>query len=58
VPMLNIDGVINGNYRLRKSFFIDLKYFSRCNLAGVDLNRQWIAPQKTSHPTIFHLKQV
>jgi len=25
VPMLNIDGVINGNYR--------------CNLAGVDLNR-------------------
>ena len=26
VPMLNPDGVINGNYR--------------CNLAGVDLNRQ------------------
>lgn len=25
VPMLNIDGVLNGNYR--------------CNLAGVDLNR-------------------
>ena len=28
VPMLNIDGVIIGNYR--------------CNLTGADLNRQWI----------------
>jgi murein tripeptide amidase MpaA len=28
VPMLNIDGVINGNYR--------------CNLSACDLNRQWI----------------
>jgi hypothetical protein len=28
VPMLNIDGVIVGNYR--------------CNLSGADLNRQWI----------------
>lgn len=28
VPMLNIDGVIIGNYR--------------CNLTGVDLNRQWL----------------
>ena len=28
VPMLNIDGVIVGNYR--------------CNLSQVDLNRQWI----------------
>ena len=28
VPMLNIDGVIIGNYR--------------CNLSGADLNRQWI----------------
>ena len=27
VPMLNPDGVINGNYR--------------CSLAGVDLNRVW-----------------
>jgi len=24
----------------------------------VDLNRQWISPQKTTHPTIFHFKQV
>lgn len=44
VPMLNPDGVINGNYR--------------CNLAGVDLNRQYIEPSKKLHPTIFHLKQV
>lgn len=28
VPMLNIDGVVVGNYR--------------CNLAMVDLNRQWV----------------
>jgi cytosolic carboxypeptidase protein 2/3 len=28
VPMLNVDGVIVGNYR--------------CNLSGADLNRQWI----------------
>ena len=32
VPMLNPDGVINGNYR--------------CSLAGCDLNRRWIAPSK------------
>ena len=30
VPMLNPDGVINGNYR--------------CSLAGCDLNRQWKNP--------------
>jgi hypothetical protein len=44
VPMLNIDGVVNGNYR--------------CNLAGVDLNRQWIDPSKKNHPTIYHTKQL
>ncbi|CAD8070138.1 unnamed protein product [Paramecium sonneborni] len=44
VPMLNIDGVVNGNYR--------------CNLAGVDLNRQWIDPNKKQHPTIYHTKQL
>jgi hypothetical protein len=32
VPMLNPDGVINGNYR--------------CSLAGCDLNRRWKAPSK------------
>ena len=42
--MLNPDGVINGNYR--------------CNLSGVDLNRQWIDPSKKLHPTIFHTKLV
>ncbi len=44
VPMLNPDGVINGNYR--------------CNLAGVDLNRVWIDPSKKLHPTIFNTKFV
>ena len=31
VPMLNPDGVINGNYR--------------CSLAGSDLNRRWKNPR-------------
>ena len=39
IPMLNIDGVINGSYR--------------CNLAGVDLNRAWIDSNKKLNPTIF-----
>ena len=42
IPMLNVDGVINGNYR--------------CSLAACDLNRKWIAPSKILHPTIFHTK--
>ena len=44
IPMLNPDGVINGNYRT--------------NLAGCDLNRKWKAPSKIIHPTIFHLKKL
>lgn len=44
VPMLNVDGVIIGNYR--------------CNLAMVDLNRQWIDPSRKNHPTIYHCKQL
>jgi len=44
VPMLNIDGVIVGNYR--------------CNLSGADLNRQYIEPSKKAHPTIYFTKQV
>jgi len=44
VPMLNVDGVICGNYR--------------CNLAGVDLNRQWLDPTKKSHPTIWYTKNL
>ena len=42
IPMLNVDGVINGNYR--------------CSLAACDLNRKWIAPSKILNPTIFHTK--
>jgi hypothetical protein len=44
VPMLNPDGVINGNYR--------------SNLSGVDLNRRWRTPNKYLHPTIYHLKKL
>jgi hypothetical protein len=43
VPMLNPDGVINGNHR--------------CNSAGLDLNRQWAEPSLEYSPTIFHLKR-
>jgi len=39
VPMLNIDGVINGNYR--------------CSLIGSDLNRRWKHPNKVLHPEIY-----
>ena len=42
IPMLNPDGVINGNYR--------------CNLSGVDLNRRWSNPDKQKHPTIYYTK--
>ena len=44
VPMLNIDGVVIGNYR--------------SNLSGVDLNRQYITTSKVLHPTIYYLKKV
>lgn len=42
VPMLNPDGVINGNHR--------------CSLAAEDLNRRWDNPCPKLHPTIFHTK--
>lgn len=42
VPMLNPDGVINGNHR--------------CSLAGEDLNRCWMCPCPRAQPTIFHCK--
>uniref|UniRef100_A0A674JR25 Cytosolic carboxypeptidase 1 n=1 Tax=Terrapene triunguis TaxID=2587831 RepID=A0A674JR25_9SAUR len=42
VPMLNPDGVINGNHR--------------CSLSGEDLNRQWQNPNPDLHPTIYHAK--
>jgi murein tripeptide amidase MpaA len=44
IPMLNPDGVINGNYR--------------CSLAGCDLNRRWKAPSKVLHPCIYFTKQL
>ena len=44
IPMLNPDGVINGNYR--------------CSLAGCDLNRRWKAPSKILHPTIYSAKKL
>jgi len=44
VPMLNPDGVINGNYRT--------------SLAGVDLNRRWDKPDCDLHPTIWSVKEL
>ncbi|XP_077416924.1 cytosolic carboxypeptidase 1 isoform X1 [Vanacampus margaritifer] len=44
VPMLNPDGVVNGNHR--------------CSLSGEDLNRQWQNPDPELHPTIYHTKSL
>ncbi|XP_056232120.1 cytosolic carboxypeptidase 1 isoform X1 [Seriola aureovittata] len=44
VPMLNPDGVVNGNHR--------------CSLSGEDLNRQWQSPNPDLHPTIYHTKSL
>ncbi|XP_045890064.1 cytosolic carboxypeptidase 1 isoform X2 [Micropterus dolomieu] len=44
VPMLNPDGVVNGNHR--------------CSLSGEDLNRQWQYPNAELHPTIYHTKSL
>jgi hypothetical protein len=44
IPILNPDGVVNGNYR--------------CSLAGCDLNRRWKFPSKKLHPTIWHTKRM
>lgn len=44
IPMINPDGVINGNYR--------------CSLAGVDLNRRYIDPSIKLHPSIYHTKEM
>lgn len=40
--MINIDGVIYGNFR--------------CDLAGMDLNRNWKSPTKLLHPHIVAIK--
>jgi len=44
IPMLNPDGVINGNYRT--------------SLSGCDLNRRWNNPDPIEHPTIFYAKEL
>jgi hypothetical protein len=44
IPMMNPDGVINGNYR--------------CSLGGCDLNRRWKFPSRWIHPTIYHTKRM
>jgi hypothetical protein len=44
IPMLNPDGVINGNYR--------------CSLAGCDLNRRWKNPSKIIHPIVYQVKRL
>ena len=41
--MVNIDGVIYGNFR--------------CDLAGYDLNRCWTKPSLLIHPHLYKIKQ-
>ena len=42
--MINVDGVIAGNYR--------------SSLVGMDLNRQWKNPNQTLFPEIFSMKRM
>jgi hypothetical protein len=44
VPMLNPDGVINGNYRT--------------DLMGQDLNRRYARPTTTMQPTVYAMKEL
>lgn len=44
VPMINPDGVINGNYR--------------CSLCGSDLNRRYKTPSKVLHPVVYSIKRL
>ncbi len=44
VPMVNVDGVVHGNYR--------------CSLAGCDLNRRYKRPSKFLHPEVSALKRL
>lgn len=44
IPMINIDGVVAGNYRV--------------NLSGDDLNRTYHDPSENLHPTIFSYKKL
>lgn len=42
-PMVNVDGVLYGNYRT--------------NISGTDLNRIWRNPKKEFHPEIYYIKK-
>lgn len=44
VPMINPDGVINGNYRT--------------SLPGCDLNRRYAGPSESLHPTVSAVKRL
>jgi murein tripeptide amidase MpaA len=44
IPMINVDGVIYGNYR--------------CSLSGIDLNRVWKKPNATLFPEIVAIKNL
>lgn len=44
VPMINIDGVVQGNYR--------------GSLAGMDLNRKWRSPNQMVFPEIASIKRM
>ena len=41
--MINVDGVIYGNFR--------------CDITGVDLNRRWKDPSRILHPQIYQIKK-
>ena len=43
VPMVNIDGVVSGNYR--------------SNLSGSDVNRIWMFPSRKAHPEVYAIKE-
>ncbi len=42
VPMLNVEGVINGSHR--------------CGPTGEDLNRRWAEPNPEAHPEVHRAK--
>jgi len=42
-PMINVDGVIYGNFR--------------CDLSGMDLNRNWKNPNKLIHPHLSSIQE-
>jgi hypothetical protein len=44
VPMMNIDGVVNG--------------YSRHDIAGYDLATQWVNPSPVLHPSLFAVKKI